>query len=57
MISEDWSNDAENTDLITEIHYSFTEIHIENMYFNISQHYSFSEMQTGKGGMLYMGLF
>ncbi len=28
--SEDWSNDAENTDLITEINYSLTDIHIEN---------------------------
>ncbi len=38
MISEDhvtlkdWSNDAENTDLTTEINYSFTYIHIENSY-------------------------
>ncbi len=28
--SEDWSNDAENTALITEINYSLTDIHIEN---------------------------
>ncbi len=28
--TEDWSNDAENTDLITEINYSLTDIHIEN---------------------------
>ncbi len=27
--TEDWSNDAENTDLITEINYSLTHIHIE----------------------------
>jgi len=36
MISErscDWSNDAENTALITEINYSLTHIHIENCYF------------------------
>ncbi len=30
---EDWSNDAENTDLITEINYSLTHIQIENSYF------------------------
>ncbi len=30
--TEDWSNDAENTDLITEINYSLTHIHIENSY-------------------------
>ncbi len=30
MISEDWSNDAENSALITEINYSLTYIHIEN---------------------------
>ncbi len=28
--TEDWSNDAENTALITEINYSLTDIHIEN---------------------------
>ncbi len=38
MISEDhvtldWSDDAENTALITEINYSLTDIHIENSYF------------------------
>ncbi len=31
--TEDWSNDAENTALITEINYSLTHIHIENSYF------------------------
>ncbi len=30
--TEDWSNDAENTALITEINYSLTHIHIENTY-------------------------
>ncbi len=33
--TEDWSNDAENTALITEINYSLTEIHIENSYLKI----------------------
>ncbi len=28
--TEDWSNDAENTALITEINYSLTDIHLEN---------------------------
>ncbi len=28
--TEDWSNDAENTALITEINYILTYIHIEN---------------------------
>ncbi len=31
--TEDWSNDAENTALITEINYSLTHIHIENSCF------------------------
>ncbi len=31
--TEDWSNDAENTALITEINYSLADIHIENGYF------------------------
>ncbi len=38
--AEDWSNDAENTALITEINYILTDIHIENSYIytnNISQ--------------------
>ncbi len=38
--TEDWSNDAENTALITEINYSLTHIHIEISYLicnNISQ--------------------
>ncbi len=30
--TEDWSNDAENTALITEINYSSTDIHIENCF-------------------------
>ncbi len=31
--TEDCSNDAENTALITEINYSLTHIHIENSYY------------------------
>ncbi len=31
--TEDCSNDAENTALITEINYILTYIHIENVYF------------------------
>ncbi len=31
--TEDWSNDAENSALITEINYILTHIHIENIYF------------------------
>ncbi len=31
--TEDCSNDAENTALITEINYSLTDIHIENSCF------------------------
>ncbi len=30
--TKDWSNDAENTALITEINYSLTYINIENRY-------------------------
>ncbi len=33
--TEDWSNDAENTDLITEINYTLTDIHMENSYFKL----------------------
>ncbi len=33
--TEDWSNDAENTALITEINYILQYIHIENSYFNV----------------------
>ncbi len=33
--TEDWSNDAENTALITEINYSSTYTHIEFFLFNI----------------------
>ncbi len=31
--TEDWSNDAENSDLNTAIHYSLTDIHIESSSF------------------------
>ncbi len=31
--TEDWSNDAENTDLITEINYIWTDFQIKNMEF------------------------
>jgi len=31
--TEDWSNDAENTDLITGINYTLLYIHIQNSYF------------------------
>ncbi len=33
--TEDWSNDAENTVLITGINYSLTDIHIDNSYFKL----------------------
>ncbi len=33
--TEDWSNDAENTALITEINYILTDIHIEDTYFKL----------------------
>ncbi len=33
MISKDWSNDAENTALITGINYILKYIQIENSYF------------------------
>ncbi len=33
--SEDWSNDAENSALITEINYIFKYFQIENGYFNL----------------------
>ncbi len=33
--TEDWSNDAENSHLITEINYILTYIHIENGYFKL----------------------
>ncbi len=33
--TEDWRNDAENTDLITEINYTLTDIHIENSWFKL----------------------
>ncbi len=31
--TEDWSNDAENSDLITGIHYMLKYIQIESIYF------------------------
>ncbi len=40
--TEDWRNDAENTTLITEIHYILKYIHIENSYFNILQYDRFT---------------
>ncbi len=33
--NEDWSNDAENTALITEINYILIDIHIENSYLEL----------------------
>ncbi len=33
--TEDWSNDAENSDLITEINYILKYIKIENCYFKL----------------------
>ncbi len=33
--TEDWSNDAEISALITEINYILTHIHIENTYFKL----------------------
>ncbi len=33
--TEDWSNDAENSDLITEINYILQYIHIENSNFKM----------------------
>ncbi len=42
--TEDWSNDAENSALITEINYILKYIYIENSYSNsknISQYYVF----------------
>ncbi len=33
--TEDWSNDAENTVLITEINYTLQFIHIENSSFKL----------------------
>ncbi len=34
-MTQDWSNDAENLALITEINYILQYIHIENSYFEI----------------------
>ncbi len=34
-VTEDWSNDAENSALITEINYILKYIHIENCYFKL----------------------
>ncbi len=33
--TEDWSNDAENSALITAMNYSLQYIHIENSYFKL----------------------
>ncbi len=33
--TEDWSNDAENTDMITGINYSLTDIHTETSHFKL----------------------
>ncbi len=33
--TEDWSNDAENSDLVTGINYILKYIHIENWYFKL----------------------
>ncbi len=33
--TEDWSNDAENTALITEINYTLKHIQIESSYFKL----------------------
>ncbi len=33
--AEEWSNDAENTALITEINYSLKDIHEKNSYFKL----------------------
>ncbi len=33
--TEDWSNDAENSDLISEINYTLQYILIENSYFKL----------------------
>jgi len=35
MSSEDWSNDAENSALITKINYILKYIHIENRYYKL----------------------
>ncbi len=35
MTSEDWSNDAENSALITEMNYILTDIHTENSCFKL----------------------
>ncbi len=34
-VTEDWSNNAENTDLITGINYILQYIHIENSYYKL----------------------
>ncbi len=38
--TEDCSNDAENTALITEIKYSLTDIHIENRYLELQKYFT-----------------
>ncbi len=39
--AEDWSNDAENTALITEINYSLADIDIENSCFYLQKYFKF----------------
>ncbi len=38
--TEDWSNDAENSALITGINYSLKYIQIENSYFKLLKHFT-----------------
>ncbi len=38
--TEDWSNDAENTALITEINYSLTHIHTEIGYLKLEKYFT-----------------
>ncbi len=42
--TEDWSYDAENTALITEINYSLTHIHIEEVFYIVIIFYNISEI-------------
>jgi len=39
--TEDWSNDTENTALITGINYSLLYIHIEKGYFKYYKYFTF----------------
>ncbi len=41
--TEDWSNDAENSDLITEINYILKYIQIENSFFIVIIFYNITE--------------